>query len=216
VRSGSTASVARGWILAGGAAALLVLTLVLAGPRAGEGESEPALASVPAWASPVPYDIGRLAPSPSPSPTRDPAAGVPVAVSIPALGIDAGVDPVVLAAGGVLVPPADPARVGWWSGGSLPGSVGGTVVLAGHSVRLGAGVFDDLADLERGDRVDVSTSHGEVSYRVRDVHELSKGDLASLSSELFSRSGTGRLVLVTCTDWSAGDYRGNTVVVAGQ
>jgi len=214
VRRPGAVSVARVSVLAGGATALVVLAVVLAGPPTGETTPEPAPTPVPAWVSPSPGDVGILGPSPSPSPTPHPAAGIPEAVRIPVLGIEASVEPISLGAGGVLVPPADPSRVGWWSGGAHPGSVAGTVVLAGHSVRMGDGVFDDLADLEPGDRVGVTTAHGEVSYRVREVHELSKEDLAAVSGELFSQSGTGRLVLVTCTDWSAGHYRGNTVVVA--
>jgi LPXTG-site transpeptidase (sortase) family protein len=87
-------------------------------------------------------------------------------------------------------------------------------VLTGHTVHDGGGVFDHLAALEVGDSVAVVTRDGQLTYTVRTVRELSKGQLAAAADRLFSRAGAPGLVLVTCTGWDGARYLGNTVVVA--
>jgi LPXTG-site transpeptidase (sortase) family protein len=138
--------------------------------------------------------------------------GVPLSLRIPSLGVAAEVEPVA-ADGGVLVPPSDPALVGWWAGGALPGSRTGAVVMAGHTVRAGGGVFDDLAAVRPGDVVRVDTPRGSVTYVVAVVRDLSKQQLATEAGELFAVGGSPCVVLVTCADWDDGEYLGNTVVV---
>ena len=140
-------------------------------------------------------------------------SGVPLSLRIPRIGVAAAVEPVV-ADEGVLVPPADPALVGWWADGARAGSRTGAVVLTGHTVRNGDGVFDDLADLRAGDTVRVDTPRGRVTYVVAVVRDLSKQQLAAAAQELFAVDGHPRVVLVTCADWADGRYFGNTVVVA--
>lgn len=219
MRLPDTVSVARRWILAGGAAALVVLALLVLDqlrmrpPETADRPGTAVLTQAPSWTPAATRDAAPASPGAA-APARDPAAGVPEGLQVPTLGIDADVHPVALAPEGLLVPPADPADVGWWNEGAKPGTPRGTVLLAGHSVRLGEGVFDDLDHLEEGDLVRVVTARGVVSYRVQDVLSLTTQELAELSPRLFSQSAAGRLVLVTCADWAAGDYRGNTVVVA--
>lgn len=140
--------------------------------------------------------------------------GPPLAVRIPALGVRAPVVAVALESGGVLAPPADPNLVGWWSAGALPGSRRGTAVLTGHTVHDGAGVFDDLGDLEVGDTVQVVTRARILVFDVRVVRDLSKEQLAAHAGRLFAQDRAAALVLVTCTGWDDGRYLANTVVVA--
>lgn len=138
--------------------------------------------------------------------------GVPLSLSIP--GIDVATAVVAVnAESGVLSPPADPALVGWWAGGARPGSPDGAVVMTGHTVHNGDGVFDDLAVLEPDDLVQVTTPRGTLTYAVVAVRDLSKAQLASAAEDLFASTGRSRVVLVTCADWEDGDYLGNTVVV---
>jgi LPXTG-site transpeptidase (sortase) family protein len=87
-------------------------------------------------------------------------------------------------------------------------------VITGHTVHAGGGAFDDLETLGRGDRVVVGSADDEVAYRVQSVQVLSRAELARRSASLFSRSGPGRLVLVTCEDWDGTVYRSNVVVTA--
>ncbi|WP_370618097.1 class F sortase [Mumia qirimensis] len=152
----------------------------------------------------------------APAPTRTLPAGraaLPVSVSVPELGVDAPVAP-MSAVDGVLTPPPDASTVGWWDAGARPGAAKGTVVVAGHTVHTGGGAFDDLGTLDEGARVAVRTRRGVVRYEVRRVETYDRAALAAKSARLFRRTGTPRLLLITCEDWDGEGYRSNTVVVA--
>ncbi len=145
---------------------------------------------------------------------RAPAMGVrPDIVVVPALGVRAHVTPIATRSG-ALTPPSDPRDVGWWSGGARPGAGTGAAVITGHTVHTGGGAFDDLDELQAGDRVVVMSGRRRVSYDVSSVRVLSRAELARQSSRIFARSGPGRLVLITCEDWDGAAYRSNVVVTA--
>jgi LPXTG-site transpeptidase (sortase) family protein len=194
---------------------LALLALVLA-PGAPAGPPSPVPASWSdswsrSWDDGSPDVLARSAPAREGA-ARTYVTGVPVLLRIPRL--DVTTDVVAIdAQGGVLVPPADPALVGWWADGARPGSRDGAVVMTGHTVHDGDGVFDDLAVLERSDLVEVTTPRGTLTYVVTEARGLSKSELASVAADLFGASGRARVVLVTCTDWDDGQYLGNTVVV---
>lgn len=137
----------------------------------------------------------------------------PVAVSVPALGVDASVSAIQLE-GGALTPPADPQRVGWWSEGARPGASTGSAVLTGHTVHTGGGAFDDLEVLVPGDEVVVRTGRGPLAYDVVSVSVLGRGELARRSADIFDQSGPARLILITCEDWDGTAYLSNVVVTA--
>ena len=209
VRVPDTVGVARKWMLAGGVALLVGLALVA--PRWAEEPPQPADHSLTLQAPDV-APGGDATPDAPAGP--DPSRGVPVRLRIAELGVEAPVDEISLGAEHVLVPPADPQRVGWWEDGARPGGRRGAVVLTGHSVQRGDGVFDELAALREGDRVEVTTAVGVVSYRVDEVAALGREQLAQVSERLFSATGASRLVLVTCGDYRHGEYHGNVVVTA--
>ena len=193
------------------AAPVLVLCGVVVGLRAG---------AAPEPASPVTRaDAARAAggaakDEPGAGSTRAVARPLqPRLVELPSLGVRARVSPIHVH-GGALTPPPDPREVGWWSGGSRPGASEGAAVITGHTVHTGGGSFDDLETLSRGDRVVVGSADDEVAYRVASVEVMGKAELARRSASLFSRSGPGRLVLVTCEDWDGTGYRSNVVVTA--
>ncbi|MDI9918044.1 class F sortase [Rhodococcus sp. IEGM 1379] len=58
----------------------------------------------------------------------------PSRLIVPSLSIDAPVDSIETRADGVLDPPADVSRIGWWSPGARPAGPGSTVLTA-HVVR---------------------------------------------------------------------------------
>ncbi|WP_307816621.1 class F sortase [Nocardioides limicola] len=138
----------------------------------------------------------------------------PVAVTIDALGIAAQVLPIATDHTDTLVPPADPSQVGWWRDGALPGAGIGRVLLTGHTVSSGGGVFDDLGALPVGATVEVATEEGTLTYVVDTVDYLTIPQLAARAEELFDSAGPERLLLVTCEGWDGSAYEGNTVVVA--
>lgn len=146
--------------------------------------------------------------------TKGPAA--PTRVRIASLGVDARVVPVAQSEDGVLTPPEDANRVGWWRQGAKLGAKKGAVVVIGHTVDSMAGAFGALGELTRGARVKVYVGARATGFRVRKVTELSKAELELESDKLFAKTGQPRLVLVTCTDWddASESYLSNTVVVA--
>lgn len=122
---------------------------------------------------------------------------------------DAPVVPVHVT-GRELVPPADPAVVGWW--GRRAGARRGTTLLVGHSVHTGGGELYRLAATPVGATARVSG----VRYRVTRVLVMSKRELARRADRLFRQTGPHRLVVVTCAryDWDRGVWPANTVVIA--
>ena len=147
------------------------------------------------------------------TPTAPVAGSRPRRVAMPSLGIDAPVDP-IRTADGVLVPPADPSRLGWWEDGARPGDPRGSVLITGHTVHSGGGAMDHLGDLVPGDLVRIDTVRRPLAYRVVQVTYYPKQTLTELADEVFRQSGRPRLVLVTCERWDGTAYAGNTVVVA--
>lgn len=154
---------------------------------------------------------------PSARPARSSASAVPGVrpdlVVVPSLGVRAPVTG-IRTEDGALTPPSDARQVGWWTGGAMPGASTGAAVVTGHTVRAGGGAFDDLETLAAGDDVVVRSGGREVAYAVDTVEVLSREDLARRSASLFSRTGPGRLVLITCEDWDGTVYRSNVVVTA--
>lgn len=144
-------------------------------------------------------------------------AGVPELLTIPKLLVSASIVPVGVDRGILAVPP-DPARIGWWSSSALAGSTTGSVVLDGHvdSAVAGAGALFRLTALTSGDRLVLTTSAGaRHRYRVtgRRVYLKTGG----LPTDLFTRDGPPRLVVITCGgpfDAAAGSYLDNVVVFA--
>jgi LPXTG-site transpeptidase (sortase) family protein len=202
-------------LLAGAGAALLLLgigTWIVqsddSGAGAGPGQARRAAGSIASSASP-----SATPPAPVPAKPARKRAGSPREISIPALDVEAPVVP-IKAAGGVLVPPGDPATLGWWAAGARPGDRRGSALLTGHTVHDGGGALDDLEQVAVGDEVTVTVASGPIRYVVSSVRTFSKGSLADHAQRLFSQEVRGRLVLVTCEDWDGSAYLSNVVVVA--
>jgi len=60
------------------------------------------------------------------------------------------------------------AGVGWVIDSSLPGDDSGNIILYGHN-NINASVFRNLADLQPGDAIALSTGVGEWAYEVAEV-----------------------------------------------
>ncbi|GAA3541756.1 class F sortase [Kribbella ginsengisoli] len=148
-------------------------------------------------------------------PPRIPAArpGRPLELSIPRLQVTAPVVGISTEQG-ALIPPSNPQKLGWWTGGAQPGARVGSAIITGHTVHTGGGAFDNLALLRPGDDVAVATSRGQLGYRVTTVTTYRKQTLAKNAAHIFDQTVPGRLVLVTCEDWNGKVYLSNSVVVA--
>ena len=208
-----------GWFVALGLVlSVAALTLPWSAPavvhRAGPAQPPAAVASQPGLPAFVVEPITELHPrAEPPPPSRAAAAGVPVRLVVPALGVDASVVPIA-APGGVLLPPSNPQTLGWWQDGAVPGAALGGALITGHTVHTGGGAFDDLETLARGDKVQVRTARGVIDYAVTGVTIYRKATLARDAGRVFSQSVPGRLVLITCEDWNGSTYLSNAVVFA--
>lgn len=149
------------------------------------------------------------------APVRTLAAkpGKPVQVSIPQLQVSAPVVGISIEQG-ALIPPSNPQKLGWWSGGAQPGARLGSAVITGHTVHTGGGAFDNLDRLQPGDTVNVTTTRGQLGYRVTTVTTYRKQTLAKNASRVFDQAVPGRLVLITCEDWNGKVYLSNAVIIA--
>ena len=131
-------------------------------------------------------------------------------LSIPAIGVDAGIIPVGVTRAGHLAIGTSVRDVYRWRAGVLPGQQG-SAVLAGHTWSKGPGVFDRLGSLRRGNLVVIGKNRFKIT-RVRKVTRMSRAAVAAL----FSDRGKPRLVLITCGDRNdlTGVYRTRIIVNA--
>lgn len=203
---------------------LVALVLVLAGVGVGvaavtggdEPSPDPVVGAGPDVVDPDPAPSApaeALAPVTIRDLGPDAAAGRPVHVEVPSVDVDAPIVPVGVV-DGVLYPPDDPQVLGWWSDGARPGAVRGGALVTGHTVSTGGGQLDDLEQVRRGDPVRLRTDRGVIDYEVSKVTIYRKAALARDAQEVFSQTGPGRLVLITCEDWDGSQYLSNVVVYA--
>jgi LPXTG-site transpeptidase (sortase) family protein len=140
----------------------------------------------------------------------------PVALRIPAIGVDATVVPAgIEASTGQMELPPDRLAVAWYRHGPSPGT-SGSAVLAGH-VDYGEGraVFYRLADLEPGNALVVT--YGDGSRRRFRVVGRRLYDKERLPERVFATSGKAVLTLITCGggyERAERSYDGNVVVYA--
>ena len=119
------------------------------------------------------------------------------------------------APGRTLIPPSDPATLGWWADGARPGTRRGSVLIAGHTVHgAGKGALEDLGRLTPGAPVVVRTDRSTLRYVVERVQVFDKATLSTRAAQLFRQDGPPRLVLVTCADWDGSRFLSNVVVIA--
>lgn len=167
-----------------------------------------------------PFGVGEIitaAVQPKPSPTvalPQLAPASPRELVIPRLEVKARIVSVELGQNLTLLPPRSPKLVGWWTGSAKPGAPKGGTVIAGHTVHTGGGALDKLPTLKVGDRVDVRTRTGTMSYRVDQVVTYHKDQVAKDAEKLFGQQTPPHLVVVTCDDWDGKAYRSNVVAFA--
>ena len=138
-----------------------------------------------------------------PSPTALPSPASPARLLIPALGIDAAVEPVGLEKDGSMAMPAHFSEAGWLRTGPRPGDMGNSVI-AGHldTVSGAPALFFHLSRLQAGQTVVVRDARGALYTFV--VSEVRRYELSAFRLfAVFGPSKESRLQLVTC----AGRYR---------
>ncbi|GAA4302792.1 class F sortase [Klenkia terrae] len=125
------------------------------------------------------------------------AAPDPVAVSVPAVGLESSLVGIGVDATGALVPPADFAQAGWFADGVAPGEVG-PAVLAGHvDSRAGPAVFFRLEEIPVGAQVLVTRADGStLTFQVTRVAQYPKTAFAT--TEVYGPTVDAQLRLITC------------------
>ncbi|MGI8333584.1 class F sortase [Actinomadura scrupuli] len=192
-------------------AAVAVVALLTVPGLTGCGGSSRATAAATAHWSAVP---GQVAVEPTIAPR--PGHQVPVEVNIPSIGARSRLDPLTMDAHGVLTPPAEPGRAGWFSNGVRPGDPG-PAVIAGHvDSRTGTAVFTRLATVRPGAAVLVTDAAGRtVTFKVDLVRAYPKSGFPT--GDVYGATPDPQLRLITCGggfDQSRGHYEDNVVVFA--
>lgn len=200
------------WVFAvsGALAGLGVTALVVAAAMWPSAASEPLTSNLIAVA---PAEAVVAATSVVPA---NPDAGDPVRVHIPSIDVDADVIDLGLNPDRTLEVPEDFEQTGWYTGRSIPGEPGPSVI-AGHvDSNDGPAVFHKLRELEEGDRVLIDRTDGQTAiYRVNGASEVAK---SSFPTELvYGATSQPTLRLITCGgrfDGDEGSYDGNLIVFA--
>ena len=157
--------------------------------------------------------LGAFTPGPA-----DPAVSeAPLSLRLPS-GRVVPVQTVSTTRHGQLDVPDDPRIAGWWRGSSGVGDEFGKTLLAAHidSRRQRLGPFVELYDARPGLPLVLRSAGLRQGFRVRSVRVIRREALTA-HPNLYSRSGTRRLVLVTCAppyDPAHGGYRNLAVLVA--
>ncbi len=140
--------------------------------------------------------------------------GEPVRIAIPSLRAKAEVDPIKLT-GEVLVPPASPRRVGWWTGSAEPGSPTGQTLMTGHAASVGYSPLNHLRDIRRGATISVWSENRKATYVVQRVVSWSKKEIAKRADILFDPDyHDRRLLLVTSAGYDGKKWHANVIVFA--
>nr|BBH92471.1 class F sortase [Thermogemmatispora argillosa] len=158
---------------------------------------------------PLAYREARL-PDISPRTGNGQAPGQPVHLRIPAIGVDAAIEPVGVTASGELAVPARQPwdDVGWYQLGPRPGERG-SAVIDGHLDRPGGApaVFWRLRELQPGASVQVLDAQGRWrSFRVRSLAFYPPA--GAPLQQIFADTSGRYLNLITCAgDWIASEHQ---------
>lgn len=142
------------------------------------------------------------------------ARSVPIRVQVPVIGVDSQLMALGLRSDGTLQTPPSAFPAGWFTGAPTPGELGPAVIV-GH-VRYGsAGVFARLAEVRKGDAIQVERADGNTAtFRVTRVHNFVKS--AFPTQEVYGNIPFAGLRLITCGGLNAatGEFEENVVVFA--
>jgi hypothetical protein len=177
--------------------------------------------------TPLPPSTSTLTPIPSatprqayvtPTPDQFEAAGLPVRLEVPAIGVDALVEHVGRLPEGKVDVPRVPADVAWFNESALPGQQSEkTSIISGHlDSPAGAAVFYQLRMLVPGDEMVVTYTNGDRYVFVVDEKERYYFDQPPYQKLYGDGESVGRrLNLITCDGaWDRGsaNYQQRLVV----
>jgi sortase (surface protein transpeptidase) len=154
---------------------------------------------------------------PAGTPAAKPTArSVPLALSIPAIGLSVPLTELGLNPDHTVQVPTGYQEPGWYKFGPSPGQLGSSVILGHVDSYQGPAVFFRLRSLRPGDQVEVTLADGVVThFVVRQVAMYPKANFPTLA--VYGSRGYSALQLVTCGgvfDPQTGHYLSNVVVYA--
>ncbi|WP_436841052.1 class F sortase [Streptomyces bobili] len=172
-----------------------------------------------ALSAPASPAVAPTAPAAATGPAVEPLRPAPpLRLRIPVIGVDAPMSSLDLDASGALQPPPadNPRLVGWYGGGTSPGSVG-TAVTTGH-VDLptgGPGVFYGLGSVAKGNTIEIDREDDRTAVFTVDAVEIYDKERFP-SDKVYGSSDRAELRVITCGgDYTKGiGYRSNVVVYA--
>jgi LPXTG-site transpeptidase (sortase) family protein len=142
------------------------------------------------------------------------ARAVPVALSIPAIGLSTRLSELGLNPNHTVQVPASFQEPGWYEYGPSPGQLGSSVILGHVDSYQGPAVFFRLRSLRPGDRLYVTLADGvKTQFTVREVAMYPKTNFPTV--QVYGSHGYSALQLVTCGgvfDDRTRSYLSNVVV----
>jgi len=160
--------------------------------------------------------VGQLEGQPSVGTTTPEENIYPVLVSIPQIEVEAEIIDLGLNPDGTLEVPKDFGLTGWYTGRSVPGNVGPSVVVGHVDSTTGPAVFYRLRDLSPGDIIEIYRSDGTLAlFRVTGTEMVLKDEFPT--DQVYGPTAEPTLRLITCGgtyDKSAFSYRSNFIVYA--
>jgi hypothetical protein len=143
---------------------------------------------------------------------------LPVALTIPAIGVKTSLIHLGLTAVGALQVPSSTAVAGWYTGSPRPGAIGPAVIVGHIDSKVGPGIFFRLSQLRQGDSVYVRRADGSLAvFRVAAVLSYVKDHFPAQA--VYGPTPDAELRLITCGgifDRQLRSYLSNTVVYAVQ
>jgi len=121
----------------------------------------------------------------------------PVALRIPAIGVDVSLSTLGLNADHTVQVPTDFQQAGWFGLGPSPGQTGSAVILGHVDSYTGPAVFFQIRTLRAGDQVNVSLADGAIAhFQVSAVAMYAKDQFPA--QQVYAPHGGSALQLVTC------------------
>jgi sortase (surface protein transpeptidase) len=151
---------------------------------------------------------------PHPLPTRPTG---PMTITIPSIGVKAGIVGVGLEANGAMQVP-DPDQVGWYKRGPRPGAPGPAVLIGHVDSRTSPAVFYRLGQLRPGDEILVGHRDGSTTRFI--VGRLERHPKTALPTKrIWTTTSKPLLRLITCGgsfNHATGHYRDNLIFYAAR
>jgi hypothetical protein len=141
--------------------------------------------------------------------------GIPTRLKVKAIGIDTALETLRLGGEGMLIPPKNFAKAGFYADGTLPGDVG-PAIIAGHvDSKRGPAVFYKLREMQAGDKIQVVRGGRTVTFTVTSIAWYPKDKFPT--NKVYGPTPDRQLRLITCGgvfDHSLRSYKDNLVVYA--